>query len=298
MGGLRRFSSLVVATAREILSEPLSLLVLISAIILAVLAPAFHYHQFGEPTRMARDAGFSSLFVGGLILAIFGTIRSFRREIEMGTMEMALTYPITRTFFFLAKCVGAFGAYLVFALIIFLTTLVVVDGAAIGGEIATRTGDIARIWGPCLAAGIGVVILPLLGSAFLNRFANFRFVLTSFLLAIILSVLFGCGVVVHAPLLVLKMLPVAILLVTFTALFLLAAAAFSTLMRANAAATCVGLVFVLLLPIVGNYYLSESLTGGGSISWGYVAGAILAVCPAAFIFLLIGIHFINRRTLS
>lgn len=41
---MRRWSAIAGATALEILSEPLSLLLLIAALTLAALAPAFHYH--------------------------------------------------------------------------------------------------------------------------------------------------------------------------------------------------------------------------------------------------------------
>ena len=57
---MRRFIAIAKTTALEILAEPLSLLVLTASLALAVFAPAFHYHQFGEPARMARDAGLSA----------------------------------------------------------------------------------------------------------------------------------------------------------------------------------------------------------------------------------------------
>ena len=41
-------------------------------------------------------------------------------------------------------------------------------------------------------------------------------------------------------------------------------------MKANAAAACVGVVVTLLVPAVGNYYMSDALTGGGSVGWTYV----------------------------
>ena len=112
MEGFVGFRSVAKSTALEILSEPMTLLVLLAALSLAVLAPAFHYHQFGEPTRMARDAGFSALFVCGTVVAVFGTIRTFRREIESGTIQMALAHSISRGAFFLAKATGALAAYL------------------------------------------------------------------------------------------------------------------------------------------------------------------------------------------
>ena len=161
------------------LSDPLALLVLLAALVMAVMAPAFHYHQFGEATRMARDAGLSALFTCGTAFAVFTTIRAFRREVESGTLEMALAHPVSRTGFFLAKTFGAFMAYAVFLAIVVATSLVIVVGAAIGGEMAGRSGDVARLYGPCFAAGVAVIVLPLVVGAVLNRFARFRFGLSS-----------------------------------------------------------------------------------------------------------------------
>ena len=128
---MRRFRSIVKATALEILSEPLTLLVLLVALALAVLAPVFHYHQFGEPTRMARDAGLSAVLTCGSVLAIFGTIRAFRREIESGTFEMVLAHPISRGGYFLAKTLGAFLATAFFSLIVFGVLVTIVIGFAL-----------------------------------------------------------------------------------------------------------------------------------------------------------------------
>ena len=150
------------------LSEPLSLLILLAALVIAVFAPAFHYHQFGEVTRMARDAGFSALLICGGAVAVFGTIRTFRREIESRTCEMALAHPVSRQSFFLMKGIGAFVAYLIFAAIVFCVSVTIVEGAAVGGQIAKAKGDLARLWGPCFMAGICVMVLPLVVGAALN----------------------------------------------------------------------------------------------------------------------------------
>ena len=295
---MRRLIPIVKATAFEILSEPLSLLVLLASLVLTVLAPAFHYHQFGEATRMARDAGLSSVFTGGLVIAVFGTIRAFRREVESGTMAMALAHPVSRTEFFLAKTLGAGLAYLVFVSVVFLTALVIVDGAAIGGMIAAKSGDIARLYGPNLAEGVGVIVLSLVVGAALNRFGNVRFVLSSFILALSLSLAFAALSVVRDATGFLRLLPVVTLIVLFTTVPLAAAAAFAVRLRANAAASSAGLVLALLLPAVGNYYMADALSKGGSVPWTYVGSAALAMLPAVLLFLFLGIHFINGRDIS
>ena len=295
---MRRFRSIAHATALEILSEPLSLLVLLAALVLTVLAPAFHYHQFGEATRMARDAGLSSLFTCGAVIAIFGTIRSFRREIESGTMSMALAHPVSRTGFFLAKTLGSLAAYLVFASIVFLTALVIVDGAAIGGAIARQSGDVARLYGPNLAEGVGVIVLPLVVAAALNRFGRMRFVLSSFALAFVLALAFAALSIVHDATWALLLLPVALLIVIFSAILLSASAAFAVRLRANAATSAAGVVLLLALPAVGNYYMSDALSNGGAVPWAYVGLAALVALPAVLLFLFLGSHFINGRDIS
>lgn len=291
---MRKSLSILKATALEILSEPLSLLVLLAALVLAVLAPAFHYHQFGEPTRMARDAGFSALFTCGSVLAVFGTIRAFRREVESGTLEMALAHPVSRGGFFLAKTAGAFVAYLVFATIVFGTTLTIVWGAAVGGRLAAQTGGLAQVFGPALAAGVAVILLPLVIAAALNRFARCRFVLTSFACAFLLALLFGGASFALAPRQLVKYLPVALLLACPALVLLAASAAFALRFKANAAASAVGLVFAALVPAVGNYYLSDALSKGGAVPWSYVGLAALAALPAVAAFLLLGV-FLGKR---
>lgn len=283
-------------TALEILSEPLSLLILLAALTLTVFAPYIHFHQFGEPTRMARDAGLSSIFTCGSALAIFATIRSFRREIESGTLEMALAHPISRAGFFLAKTLGAFAACAVMMAIVFGVMATVVIGADVGGRLAAETGDLPVLWGPAFASGVGVLVLPLAVGALLNRFGRFRFVLTAFVTAFILAALSAAafGFFVGGSLL-LRLLPAALLLVAHAAVLVAAAAAFSVRFAANAASALALLVFAGALPFAGNYYLAESLSRGGAISWSYVGLATLAAAPAVAAFLLVGCRFSRAR---
>ena len=240
---------------------------------------------------MARDAGLSSLFLGGGVLAVFGTIRTLRREIESGTMEMALAHPISRTSFLLAKAAGAFVAYLAFALTVLGTSMVMFEGAAVGGIIASQTGDIARIARPELVAATLIVVAPLVVGAVLNRFFRFRFVLSSVILTLVLSIAAAVTASVGSRGDVLRLVPAGILLILPSAVFLAASAAFAVRLKANAAAAATGLVFALALPAIGNYYLSDALSGGGELPWSYVAAAAAAALPAVVAFLLLGTGF-------
>ena len=295
---MRKSLSIIKATALEILSGPLTLLVLLAALTLTVLAPAFHYHQFGDPTRMARDAGLSALFTCGSVIAVFGTIRAIRREVESGTMEMALAYPVSRTCFFLSKFLGALVAYLVCSAVIVGATFVIFEGAAVGGVIARQTGDISKIFGPFLACGVAILLLPLLIGAALDRFARFRFVLTAICLAFVLALIGGGVAAVLSKGDVLRLLPVALLVMQPSLLLMAVAAACAVRMKANAAAAAVGVVFAALVPTVGNYYLVDVLANGGSLPLGYLGLATAVTWPALVAILLLGVEFINGRDIQ
>lgn len=281
--------AIIKATALEILSEPLTLLVLLAALVLTVVAPVFHYHQFGEATRMARDSGLSSLFTCGGVIAVFSTIRAFRREVESGTLEMALARPVSRGGFFFAKALGCALALLVFFLTVFMTSVTIVNGAAIGGAIAERTGTMVSVWGPAVAAGVAVILLPLFIAAALNRFANRRFVLSSTLSSALLALIAALGFSLYASFeWLLRLAPVAMLILVFSLVLMTAAAAFAIRFAANAAASFTGLVLAAFLPFVGNYYLADALAKGGTLAWSYVAIAALSALPAMLAFLILG----------
>lgn len=293
---MSRWRALIYATVLEILGEPFVLLVTLAALVLAVLAPAFHYHQFGEPSRMARDAGLSALILGGLALALFAPIKTYRREIETGTILTALALPVSRTTFFLAKFIGLALAYLTFVLTVTCTSLTIVNAAEIGGLLAMKTGGLARLWGPSFALAVVVLILPILLAAALNRFARFRFTLSANLIALVLAAL---GTLYHFNwTLAVRFLPVA-LLATLPAFILLAAAsAFAIRLRANAAVSATALIAAALLPALGNYCLSDALTDGGAVPLIYTLAALTAALPALAALLLLGTTLIKGRDLT
>jgi hypothetical protein len=293
---MRRGLSIAKATALEILSEPLSLLLLLAALTITTLAPAFHYHQFGEPSRMARDAGFSALFTCGILFAVLGSIKSIRREIDVATIQMALSHPVSRGGFFCAKVTGAFAAYLVFAAIVSATALTIVSGAEIGGRIAAKSGDVAKLWGPALAAGVGTLLLPLAVAAALNRFARFRFTISAFGVATACAAasavfFFDAGIFF-------RMLAVFVLIAAFSAVFLAAASAFAVKMKTGHAACAAGILFAAALPAAGNYYLPDALRNGASVPWEYVAAACAGALPALVLFILLGAYFLNGRDIT
>lgn len=294
---MRRILSIVKATTIEILGEPLSLLLLLAALAVTILSPVFHFHQFGEVTRMSRDAGFSAQFMLGTAFAVFCTIKSFRREIESGTMDMALAHSVSRTDFFLAKTAGIAVAYTVFAATVLFTSAVMVDGAAVGGIIAGKTGDLPRIWAPAVAFSLAVVVLPLVIAAGANYFFRRRFTLIAScsMLAVSALSLAVVSFLVRDIGYFVRMIPVAVLVAVLASVYIAVAAAAAVRLKANAAAVASFVFVALSLPFVGNYFLSEALAKGGAVPWGYVAAAIAAALPALAAALSVGAAFLRRN---
>lgn len=307
---MRSWWAIVRATTLEMTSEPLALLITLSAAAMVSIAAAFHLHQFGEPSRMAREAGLSALLVFGLAYAVFCTIRVFRREIESGTAQMALSHPVSRAGFFLSKVAGAVGAYLVFAVTTGCVVLVTTIGAETGGLIAAVKGDIPLVWGPAIALDTAVMILPLAVAAALNRFASRRFTVNAVRIAFLLAPVALAIAAVAARMFCASAFPNAaydvlasarrlvralVAVVLPAPVFATAAAAFAVRFKGNAAASLSAALFAVSLPALSGYYLSDALAKGGSPSWGYVAVAAAATLPFLAAFAVLGISLFGDR---
>lgn len=290
---VRRFSAIAFATALEVASDPLALLLTLGALALAAVSPSVHYHQFGEPSRMARDAGLSALLFVGLCHVVFLSVKSFRREIESGTMQIALAHSVSRASFFCAKLCGVFSAYLLFALTVSSVALTMVKGTEIAGEISERTGRMVRVWGPSFAISCAAIVLPPAIAAVLNRFARFRFTATATVSAAVVAT--ASAAYRFDPDLAGRVAPAALMIILPAAVFAAAASAAAVRWRANGALTACGLLAAVSLPLLGGYYMSDALSHGGSLPWRHVVAAAVATAPAVAAFALCGVTALEGR---
>ena len=90
-----------------------------------------------------------------------------------------------------------------------------------------------------------------------------------------------------------RLIPVLVLSSIPAYAVLAASAAFAVRFRGNVAVALAAAVAVLLLPVLGNYCLSDALAYGGDLPLGYVLAAFVAFAPAVAIFVLAGVYFIN-----
>lgn len=205
---------------------------------------------------MAKDAGISAIVVFGCIFAAVNSIKAFRREIESGTAALALSHAVSREGFFIAKTLGVMLALFAFVSALVANSIVIVNGAAIGGKLAASSGDIARLYGPSFLIGVAIFLLPSIIAAALNRFARFRFCLTAFILTLVASLIsmafrFDLKLVMQVSAMdFLSSIPTFVLAA--------AASAFAARFRHNVAGLCTVAAAMLLCPIMINYTRATS----------------------------------------
>ena len=303
---MRRFFSLMSSATLQALAEPLSSILFFVAFLTIHLVPVFHYHQFGEAGRLARECGFSVLLVFGLVFATASAARTIGGEIESGTAAAALARPVSRSLFFCAKTVGVMVAFGLFLLGVSAATLVAVLSSEMGAHLLAE-GSPSHVWAPGLAAGVGSTLLAFAGAAAANRFAHRRFCVTAcWLTALAQPFAFLCvGLLsVHgheAP--AFAILPALSLLALACCVFIALAAALSVALKPAPVAALVGVAVVLsfvypltaVLPDISRFWLVDQLAGGAMPSGRDLASAAGAAACLIALWLSAGSFLMSRR---
>ncbi len=245
---------------------------------------------------MAIDAGLSAQLVFGLFIAIFASIKAFRREIESGTLQMALACAISRTAYFCGKLIGISTILILFSLILGFVTKTIAEGAIIGDAVARQMGDVPRLWGPSFTWGMTTLICPIIGSALLNYLFRFRFVLT----ANILIFLFAFAGIFYAfdGALLGRVMAASGILVAPLLVFACAASAFAVQFADRLVAALCGLLLIPALPAFGSYYLSQVILKGHPPTLAYGTMAWGAALPFILFFVILGCLLMKGRDVA
>ena len=121
---MRRFVTLSVVTALEVLRQPVCLLLTVSCIVLTALTPLVLLHQFGEDGKIARDSGLAYHFMFGMLLVGYSACSALSREIRNGTASLFLSKPVSRYVYFGAKFAGLLMVVAAFSLCATMSTII------------------------------------------------------------------------------------------------------------------------------------------------------------------------------
>ena len=312
---MRRFLALARTAALESLAEPLTAVLFLSGFAVTHLAPAFHYHQFGESGRLARECGLSALLVFGLVFATGAAIRTIGREIESGTAAAALALAVPRALFLVARLAGVLATFVLFAAAIACATALAHGSSVLAAFARGEHGGAAQAWGPGLAAGVGLTLAALTLAAAANRFLNARFCRTACLalaaaqpLALALAAL--CGRDLPPSFAgffsgLWALLPAFAALTVGCAVFIVFAGALATRLGASSVTAAVALAVVsafvypirAVLPDINRFWLVDRLANGGVLGWPEVLPVLAAGLLLIVFWLAVGAILLNRREL-
>ncbi|MFO7820740.1 MAG: hypothetical protein R6V56_01575 [Lentisphaeria bacterium] len=110
-------------TFRENLRQPIYLLVLLTALVLIGILPAFTLFVFREQQKLVTDTALATMLVFGWVLAVLIASHAVTREINRGTALLLLSKPVPRLSFILGKTIGLFSGLSIFCLLTGLAAL-------------------------------------------------------------------------------------------------------------------------------------------------------------------------------
>jgi hypothetical protein len=270
-----------------------------TCVILASLAPVLILHRFGEEGKLVRDSSLALHFFFGLFVAGYAASSALAGERSAGTASLALSKPVSREMFLLAKYSGVLAVVTIFSLAVLLATLLggrvseqfVMEGGIMGYLTDVQT---ARM---LLAAPVAAF----LSAGLLNYRARRSFQSSAFVLLVVyLAVVMAASgffdrsgrFAPYSLRIDARVVPAAVL-ITF-ALAVLAATALAVSTRAESLPTLTVCFFIFLagllsdylhgrgmigdtlyrlIPNWQNFWACDALTGGGTIPWSYVARA-------------------------
>lgn len=175
---IRKICAVASATITEAIQQPLALLTMLTALAFTLLAPVFQFHRFGEDGRLARDSGLSCILIFGLALAATTAGRSVAAEIANGTAAAAISKPLSRTIFLIAKWLGVCSVVTLFWLALSSATMLAERGSAHFVEHPDFNGYVDDHLS--LAISAATIALALLIAALASCYAKRRFGVTAF----------------------------------------------------------------------------------------------------------------------
>ena len=149
---MRRFVAIARTAAIETMSQPLSAILFAVAALAIHVLPAFQYHRFGAPGRLARETGLSGLFIFGLLFAVPAIVRTIGRSLETGVAAATLALGVSRPMYFTAHLAGTLFVFAMF----FVSVVSATSVSSFSCVKASTIHHPDRRWGRCPHMGPGI----------------------------------------------------------------------------------------------------------------------------------------------
>ncbi len=270
----RRASIIAAATAKEAISQPLYLLLILVGVAALVLYIYVPYNTFGEDVKMLKTSGMTTIKVLAIIIALWTASVSVADEIEGRTALTVLSKPVSRRQFILGKFLGIVWPILLMFLILGAFFLLTVSYKVVYD--ARESAKATPLWEECFVEVVR--ILPGLVLAFFEAVVMAAISVAISTRLPMLPNLVICGsiyVLGHLVPLIVKSSVGEIVFVKF-----------------------IGRLISIVLPVLDHYEIEGAIAGASSVPTEYLLMAALyslLYCGAA---MLLALLFFEDRDLA
>lgn len=111
---MRQFLFIASNSFRELIRQPVYLLLMSAASLFIVFLSTVPYFGFGDDPKMVEDMSLAVLLLAGLLMSVLCAASTVAQEIRTGTALTVLSKPVGRGAFLLGKFAGLAGALALF----------------------------------------------------------------------------------------------------------------------------------------------------------------------------------------
>jgi ABC-2 type transport system permease protein len=153
-------------TFTESIRQPIFVVLIVTALLALVLNPSLAAYSLDDDNKLLVDLGFSTLFLTGLLMAVFTATGVLSQEVETKTALTVISKPVARPLFVLGKYLGVGAAITVAFWALSAVFLLTIRHRVM--QTATDSFD-----GPVLVfattALLGALVMAMLGNYFYQR---------------------------------------------------------------------------------------------------------------------------------
>ncbi|MCW5558616.1 MAG: ABC transporter permease [Verrucomicrobiae bacterium] len=120
---MRQFLFIAGNSFRELIRQPVYLLLMSAASLFIVFLSTVPYFGFGDDPKMVEDMSLAVVLLAGLLMSVLCAASTVSQEIRTGTALTVLSKPVGRAVFLLGKFAGLAGALALFTAALMVAVL-------------------------------------------------------------------------------------------------------------------------------------------------------------------------------
>lgn len=120
---MRQFFVIATNSFRELIRQPVFLLLMSAAALFIVFLSTVPYFGFGDDPKMVQDMSLAVVLLAGLLMSVLCAASSVAQELRTGTALTVLSKPVSRMVFILGKYAGLAAALALFTATLMIAVL-------------------------------------------------------------------------------------------------------------------------------------------------------------------------------